>query len=629
MCAQRGKHHLPHRAIALLVAVIAALAVLLPTFRAKAEGVIVGDVEFRFNNRVVWVDQPFTAEVDIINAESYSNPVVQPIDGVDIQIQPGTRESTYTQIINGRSTTRSTRTVVIQFTPLRTGIFQIQPIEVTVDGKVHRSRLWRFVAEQSEVGELLIVDVVGVPGSGYVGQPIELTLQIWIEVFRDREERITLSEADMWSLIDLNRSEWGAFEGEMRSMEKSRKRPRGQEVVRGDRNYYVYQVSKTDHPVRAGQVDPGKVRIVMEYPEGIRRQRGVFNRGNLVLAGARPISLAADVEPIEIKPLPEEGRPRHFTGAVGQFRVRASAQPTDASVGDPITLVLEITDESSQGNSDLANLRPPPLRDLSELKDFRIPDDPTTGVVDDITKIFTETLRPTDDSITEIPSIPFSSFDPELGRYVTVRTNSIPISVSPSERLNLDAIMPSTGISSRRKGDDGSPLTLVEGGLRANAPVSSALLADQRMPFGIIVLAASVVPPIGFAATMLWQRRRRLHQERPDFIRASRARKEAASQLSNVGDGEASECVFNALTGLIAARLHLPAGALTAREAARIASEQGLEKNTVQELEVLLRSCESSRYAPGTIAEKDLVSRARPLLSQLDRIRPIHEGANQ
>ena len=131
---------------------------------------------------------------------------------MNVQIQPGARESTFTQIINGRSSTRTTRTVIIEFTPLRAGIFKIPPIEVTVDGKVHTSKPWGFEAEPSEVGDLLLVDVVGIPGSGYVGQPIELTLQIWVKIFRDRDERVTLSEADMWSLIDAARSEWGAFE---------------------------------------------------------------------------------------------------------------------------------------------------------------------------------------------------------------------------------------------------------------------------------------------------------------------------------------------------------------------------------------------------------------------------------
>ena len=76
MCAHRGKNRIPHRAVALLVALIAVLAVLLPTFQARAENTLAGDVEFRFNGRNHWVGQTFTAEVDIINAGDFTNPIV-------------------------------------------------------------------------------------------------------------------------------------------------------------------------------------------------------------------------------------------------------------------------------------------------------------------------------------------------------------------------------------------------------------------------------------------------------------------------------------------------------------------------------------------------------------------------
>ena len=132
----------------------------------------------------------------------------------------------------------------------------------------------------------------------------------------------------------------------------------------------MYQLQIIDHPVKSGEIDPGTIRISMEYPEEISRQqrgRGIFfNRNSLAITRSRPISTPADIEPpIIIKPLPVTGRPKHFTGAVGQYRVRATAQPTTASVGDPITLVYEVTDESQYEDADLANLRPPALRDLS------------------------------------------------------------------------------------------------------------------------------------------------------------------------------------------------------------------------------------------------------------------------
>ncbi|MCH2160815.1 MAG: BatD family protein [Phycisphaerales bacterium] len=591
------------------------LVVLLPTLRGMAANTTYeGTVEFRFQDRTVWVDQAFDVEINVINAEDWEAPKLPEIDGMRGELRAG-RESTYTQIINGQVSTRTVRTFVARFTPTQQGIIEIPPIEVAVDGRVFKSEPWRVKAMISEPGDNLLVDVIGVPGQGYVGQPIQLTLNIWIEVFRDRSQRMELSEMDMWSLVDIGGSEWGIFAETLREYQQQRKRPRGQETTRNGHTYYVYQVRLLEHPVKAGPIDTGDIRIVVKYPERITRRA----------ADMRPISRSAEVEPLEILPLPTEGRPAHFTGAVGRFTVRATARPTDAAVGDPITLSYEVTDENPQNAADLANLRPPALRKLANLEKFRIPDDPTTGVVEGRTKVFTETLRPTVPTLTEIPSIPFSFFDPVLERYVTVRSQPIPISVSPSEHLNLDAVLPS--MDGPRFNDDGSPLTLVEGTLRANAPISSALLADHRFSFGRVALVAAIAPPIGFAAIMFWKRRRWLHEERPDVVRASSARR-AANAILN-GNGPEAERVFSALTSLISARMHLPDGALTAREAIAFARNAQAPEQTVEELRALLLACESTRYGQSSTDESEqdsLLSRAQALLGQLDRLRPVNGG---
>jgi hypothetical protein len=600
----------------------------MPTFQAAAESLGDGNVEWEFNGRTAWVGEPFTVRVNVVNAGKFTNPVVPIIDGITTKILPGNQESTFTQIINGRVTTRSTRSIIIELTPEREGIFEIPPITMTVDGVTHTSEMWKFFANTSQTGDLMLVDVIGTPGNGYVGQPIRLTLQIWIKVFTDEKERVTISEADTWSLIKAEKSDWGIFEKRLRELTQQNKRPVGQEVNRQDKTYYVYQLQVVDHPVKSGQIDPGTIRISMEYPEEISRQqrgRGIFfNRNSLAITRSRPLNTKAEVEPpITIKPLPLKGRPEQFTGAVGQYRVRATARPTTASVGDPITLVYEVTDESQYEDADLANLRPPSLRDLPELDGFRIPDDPTTGIVDGRTKIFTETLRPTDPNITEIPSIPFVAFNPELGNYVTVRSKPIPIAVSPSETLNLDSVMPFSAEANRR--DRGSQLTLVEGNLRANAPLSLAMMSEQTSDPTAWIVAASIAPPMGFAAIMLWQRRRRLHMERPDLVRASGAKRTAMGVLS--GEGEIHDRVFESVTGILAARMHLPSGTLTSSEAVNILREQNVDHALITELETILKSCETARYASGAIDAEDLEGKARTLLVAIDRIRPARSGA--
>ena len=45
---------------------------------------------------------------------------------------------------------------------------------------------------------------------------------------------------------------------------------------------------------------------------------------------------------IDIKPLPTAGRPASFSGAVGDFTLATSAQPTKARTGDPVSMKVEI-----------------------------------------------------------------------------------------------------------------------------------------------------------------------------------------------------------------------------------------------------------------------------------------------
>ena len=83
-------------------------------------------------------------------------------------------------ISNGRR--QMTRSVSVQYliTPKREGTFEIPRIEVKAAGKVFASEPQTFVAEQSETGDLLFVEIEGTRDKVYVGQPLELKLKIWL-----------------------------------------------------------------------------------------------------------------------------------------------------------------------------------------------------------------------------------------------------------------------------------------------------------------------------------------------------------------------------------------------------------------------------------------------------------------
>ena len=578
-----------------------------------------GDAEFRFPSREVWVGQPFLIEVDVVNAATWEDPIVPKIDGMSSQVLPSARESTFTQIVNGVATTRSTRTFVIRMVAEKGGIIEIPSIFVVVDGKTFKSRSWRVIASKSEVGDLLAVEIIGTPDQAWVGQPVKLTLQIWIEQFVDRENNVRLDEADMWGLLSLADSSWGVFREPLEDLRKNRQRPSGRRVSREERMYFLYEIEYIDHPVRAGSIDPGEVQVVLRQPTGLVVQRDIFNRRQVAVEGIRPVLQTAKISPIAVRPLPEEGRPASFTGAVGRFTVRASAEPREVSVGDPITLRYEVIEDVDAIPGDLANLRPPPLRELEALADFRVPDDPTTGVVEGQTKTFTETLRPERDDITEIPAIPFVSFDPQLGRYVTASSTPIRITVKASERLDLGAVVRGEG------GIESAPrrttsLTATTGGLRANLPITEAIIPYQRIDGDWTIIVIALTGPAIFLAGFVTIRRREFRHANPEHGRAAGARRHAMATLNS--DGAMADRVHDALCGLIAARLHLPNGTLTAQEADESAATAGLSDQRRRELRAVLDAAEAGRYAPAATDPAELRSRAEALLPDLDELRP-------
>ena len=66
-------------------------------------------------------------------------------------------------------------------------------------------------------------------------------------------------------------------------------------------------------------------------------------------------------------PLPEQGRPLDFSGAVGTFHASARADRTDVDVGDSIKLSVEWT-----GDGNLEFFAPPELDRLDAFAGFRV-----------------------------------------------------------------------------------------------------------------------------------------------------------------------------------------------------------------------------------------------------------------
>ena len=137
------------------------------------------------------------------------------------------------------------------------------------------------------------------------------------------------------------------------------------------------------------------------------------------------VKVASPAQQLTVLPLPEEGKPADFSGAIGDFHLSVSANPVELAPGDPITLNMTV---SGQGNFD--RVQAPKLstekgwKTYSPSSEFLKDGGPGQGK-----KVFEQALVAKDSSLKEIPAILFSYFDPATATYKTLSAKPIPLTI--------------------------------------------------------------------------------------------------------------------------------------------------------------------------------------------------------
>lgn len=148
----------------------------------------------------------------------------------------------------------------------------------------------------------------------------------------------------------------------------------------------------------------------------IRESRSYF----FVQRQTTPVSFSAEIFPLTILPLPEEGRPSTFSGAVGEFRLRAKASPLDIAVGDLVTVEVRI-----EGMGLPEALPPPTLPPVDGLKAYDARPIPAESSA--AARTFRQTVVPVDQSLSALPALSFTFFNARTGRYETQTAGPFPL----------------------------------------------------------------------------------------------------------------------------------------------------------------------------------------------------------
>lgn len=204
------------------------------------------------------------------------------------------------------------------------------------------------------------------------------------------------------------------------------------ETING-RPYQVATFRTAIVPVKAGELEiPPATLTVLTQPQPDQMIDDFFDRflrgrgGNLRNFGVpQEVEVASNSATLTVKPLPVDGQPDDFTGAVGSFTLESSVSPERAQGGDPVTLTARI---SGRGNFNA--MEAPLLRDDEGWRSY--PPKETFDADDEIgfrgVKSF-EYLLVAEQDQKLTPAVGFSYFDPSKEEYVRLTAPPLAVDV--------------------------------------------------------------------------------------------------------------------------------------------------------------------------------------------------------
>jgi len=298
--------------------------------------------------------------------------------------------------------------------------------------------------------------------------------------------------------------------------------------------------------------------------------------------GVAPRDMTIESSPSKLKvlPLPTEGQPENFSGAVGDFQVSSDISPASVAAGEPLTLRLHI---SGAGNFDRVDSTMFDHLDHWKTYPAKSSFTPSDAVGNEGEKVFEQPLIATQPGEQSIPGLEFSYFNPNTRRYERTQTPLIKVTVAAS--LASGSLNALTGAQNL----NGAPATGSPQGLRPNHPPPQNSVSDLRpLYFRVPFLAIPTTLALLLAASWFAMR--------PNAARAtSKAAERALAQLDAAARASDSSSFFEAarktLLQIFAARWQMSADQITVGELkARLGT-------TGEDVERLFASADEARYS--------------------------------
>lgn len=301
---------------------------------------------------------------------------------------------------------------------------------------------------------------------------------------------------------------------------------------------------------------------------------------------------------ILISPIPVEGRPKYFSGAVGDYQFIYSASPGKIKTGDPVTVTMTIN-----GTGNFNTVLSPKLDNTESFKVYE-------GQVrtEERRKTFTQVLIPTTELVTQIPKAVFSYFDPDQKEFKVIAQGPIPLQVEKAkEELPSQVVGPvfSEGPAAARdtpKEDLARDIIYIKESPGRWLPKNYEIYKKRAF-------AVSLALPLALLILLYTMRARRDRVRRDSayaarlaaFRYAKNGLRGLKRQLRPDDPKVFYETLFETLQGYLGNRFHIPPAGVTCAEIEHLAVAKGIDLDVLAKIKRLFEACDEMRFASSKV----------------------------
>lgn len=180
--------------------------------------------------------------------------------------------------------------------------------------------------------------------------------------------------------------------------------------IRG-KTFWVEAHVRQLYPQRTGEIVIEPAALVLPLRSGRRTLK------------TKPLKLT-------VQPLPEFGKPRHFSGAIGEYQISAQVARSWIEAGKALTLSVRVS-----GRGNMETVTAPKIPSIPGV----IVNGPTlTKDTTPTSRNYAYALIPSQRGTLRIPAIEYTYFNPSRAVYATTHSAPIPVSVRPNPNEVVD-----------------------------------------------------------------------------------------------------------------------------------------------------------------------------------------------